>query len=115
MENKNFVAKYWEGGFTLGYATLIYIGFNILAVLIPENEVLVDMDGDAGRALALLLILLLFFLCMGVLQIVGYFRSAKLHTSRGGSLGWQIAAFAFLSIQIVGSIAVGVAVVSQGV
>lgn len=97
----NIIARHWRGDLSLGVSywiagtllSLVMIGFSLLV-----GEVVAQ--SDLGRQLRGLFIILLYVVVTPttIWQLVGIFRSAQKHESRGGQPIWAILAFIMVFI-----------------
>ncbi|MDY0242427.1 MAG: hypothetical protein RBR34_09640 [Rhodospirillaceae bacterium] len=89
----SWIARHWRGDLSLGISfwvngALVGLVLSFLAYLItPLAE-----KGDPSVALAYLAAFYLVFIIVQLWRIIGIWRSAQKHVSRGGQPGWAIAA-----------------------
>lgn len=111
----NPIVRHWKGDYSLGVS---YWVFGVLLTLVigaisssmkSSDNVSVMTPMAAGYYIAFAY---LFVLTITVWQLVGIFRSAKKHTSRGGSRGWAVIAMIMVGF---GVLKVGVDMSRSGI
>jgi hypothetical protein len=109
-----YLARHWRGDLSLPVSywingTLVSL---LVMALAPAIALVVDFS-SAPRVWSLLLALLwVCVVAMSVWQVVGVWRSAGKHTSRGGAAGWSVAARGAI---VLGAIQVAAVVATQAV
>ncbi|WP_339877668.1 hypothetical protein [Pseudidiomarina gelatinasegens] len=92
---RNLIKEHWQGDFTLGFAYwVIGVGVTLLLSLLIflVDKLLTILSINANIFGGVLILLCGFVLLITVWQLVGIWRSARYHTSRGGRVMWANAA-----------------------
>lgn len=92
---RNLIKEHWQGELTLGFAYwVIGVGVTLLLSLLIflVDKLLTILSINANFLGGVLILLCGFVLLITIWQLVGIWRSARYHTSRGGRVMWATAA-----------------------